>query len=415
MVYICTEECPQEGELQFIMKELNLYIDNMKIFLEGTKIFYGRPNNKHEISIIQGTTSIVDYIVYETKECNEPILIVESTKNDPTQAGNMYYQRLSKFPIFDIIFPNNSAKKYIYFTFKDKKYKRNKPWEIATRMARTLGITPIISGKECDINCKEYSSLDEYIKHVNSTRRVKNNNRVYIIDNTVSIHTNIVKNNSISHDPNMGFSIAAMATISELTNMQVSIVHENLKQQMFSNMRSNKFLIACNNYGVKIQNANKELKLNESIIPNRYHKLAEGEKNVSIMFELIKKSWFDEVIFTNHAGCEKSYINIDSVNPFAFKIPKNVTKCDRGIPDICIRKNKSIYIIEAEISKNYNAGLNQLEEFNLFEDTIKKYYPEEQGYEYTRCVILYGEHKAESYFTLSCDYEVTNDKFILSC
>ena len=66
------------------------------------------------------------------------------------------------------------------------------------------------------------------------------------------------------------------------------------------------------------------------------------------------------VIFSNHGGCEKSNI----IHPFTKK--QHHSKAGKGIPDIIIFKDSTMYVIEGEMNKpkNIQNGLKQLEDFH---------------------------------------------------
>ena len=82
-------------------------------------------------------------------------------------------------------------------------------------------------------------------------------------------------------------------------------------------------------------------------------------------------------------------------------------------PDLIIldEKNKEIFILEAEFSKNVLNGIKQLDGFSTIENKYcKKYYPE---YKCKRFVILYGDESSnakEVIFTLTTEGEIICSK-----
>ncbi len=110
-----------------------------------------------------------------------------------------------------------------------------------------------------------------------------------------------------------------------------------------------------------------------------------------------------EVLFTNHAGCGKSYV---SANGEYYK-----TKKSKGLPDLVLY-NKSqnlLYVIEAEQSKNYKKGIKQVKdvEFSKFIDReILPHLP--SGVKSEKYLCTYGKYnnEPEVIFNLTEDFQI---------
>ena len=80
-----------------------------------------------------------------------------------------------------------------------------------------------------------------------------------------------------------------------------------------------------------------------------------------------------------------------------FAIPKRIDSKNVNIPDLIIRndKTKSVIIIEGKKSENIDAGIVELEDYDLIEERIiNMNYP---GYSVNRWVALFGNKPSRSY------------------
>jgi hypothetical protein len=93
-------------------------------------------------------------------------------------------------------------------------------------------------------------------------------------------------------------------------------------------------------------------------------------------------------IFDNHGGCEKSYFH--APNGKEVQISKEFSRNNGKIPDLVIKddKKKIIYIYECKKFKNIKDGIEELNQFELFEKNyLNVYYPK---FEYIRGLIING-------------------------
>jgi hypothetical protein len=398
-MYITTEELPCPLVLEYITGEAGQELK----YVDQGNIMYG----ENTIELIQGTSSIPDYVVYDDKNIEEdkvPTMLIEYTKNNPNESGNMIYQRLVKFVYFDQLYPGNNTEKVYMFDFPIAPKRETKTWEIGYRMARTLKVKVELYGdvKKVLKEHEEYKNLEELIESINGTKENKGhiNNRVYETDGEIRIRSNLVKKlqgkETLSHDPNKGFVAATVACIRKFSDKKIKIESPKITQKMVDSCnKNNKFWHCVNGYeNVTLG----EFHSSRSTLPREYLKRSKSEKNVSIIAHILAKEKGYDILFHNHAGCEKSYITVPGHPPVVFKKRNQYSNNLKwGIPDFVYKAGKTVYIVEAEKSENYETGLKQLETFETFESEIKDMLPET---EIKRCVILYGEHKEGSEFTV---------------
>lgn len=415
-LYIFTEERPRIDEIEEIVKLYGFKIT------KKLKLSFNKKDNRLEVTgvhkkavivnIVSGNTSFVDYLVYHQVEFptykTEPDYAIESTKSSVGDAGNMWYQRLIKFAVFDIFYKNNKTKKIIlYNVAKDNskgKADTNKPWIIGNMLGYTNGIENIVKNASYKGINKKFTSIEHLAEVINSTRNTSGiNNRVYIHEDRIELQTKLMKKDSegkekLAHDPNKGFAAGVIGAIRKIEKTKPIVIIKHQLPQLSNRELNNKFLYAIKSYGnVSLSGIKIDFdKVNQDKY-DRYFKEENGEKVVSIILDIIlsnrtKNTW--DILFTNHAGCEKGFLMIDNE---VITIPKSVQ-----IPDIVLhnKKTKTVYILEAEKAKNYKTGVKQLETFGNFENLLKKEMEKAGKGEltYTKDVILYGKGKEDVLF-----------------
>lgn len=395
---------------------------------------------------VTGTSAFIDYQFYETEGYNDkledlvPIAAFEQTKTTEKESGNTSgWQRMTKVADFITRFGSSVPIYFVYETREDGVVEV-RPSSIAAFAIYALYNINVI-GKKCYLPedlaelIKEWHKTDGKDKKlnkkvflaiaavINSTHEKANaiSYRIIFDENDplgckIIIQAKLAKGKdlSISADPGIGFCSGMFLLLQALDfhGEEVEIIKHGLQEE--------KVLVNGHRKGGKLHSVIKRLPfkvtLNEvksnfedSQVADKY--LAsdfKGEKNVSIPFEV----WLtdgkpsevsengDTIIFSNHAGCGKTF----------FKTPNDGeidTKKEKGIPDLIIANtiHKKVYVIEAEMSKNVKRGLEQLGEFTWIKDAfIKKYYP---GYEIIDGVITYGElpNEDDKRFWLNLDYD----------
>jgi hypothetical protein len=404
-IWIYTEERPKINEISLILLKMNIEHNICDIHIKPIKnaIHFCVENISVNvfIYIVSGSSSFVDYLVYqqETKPIpnDVPIMILESTKNNIKEAGNMWYQRIVKFVNYDALYPNNTTKKILLYNTQIKISAKttSTTWNIGCRLCATLGVEVILFENNYVIDVNPYKSLEDLADHINSTRKKSGcvNNRILLEENSIEIHSNLNKNNELNHDPNKGFVIGVSAVIRQLDkNIPILIANHMLPETAINSKKlNNKFFYGLKKVGnVKIDKF--DVNWDNIKFPKSYYKLdVTGEKIVSIVIDIVM-SYYNfgfKILFTNHAGCEKEYLKIDNTNII---IPKKVQLLDMAIED-----EDHIYFIEAEMSKNANNGIKQLDTFDEFEKIIKAYRPNKT---IKRNIVLYGGDHTESIFSI---------------
>jgi hypothetical protein len=132
---ILTEEAPSIEEINFIITDI-LSIDTPQINISPTlnnKSFNGEWEikiNAHTTIIIKqfkGESSCVDYLVYEgyvddNTNAGNALCILESTKTtDKSSRNTAVNQRITKFMVYDRLYPTSQARKIMFY----QPYKKN--------------------------------------------------------------------------------------------------------------------------------------------------------------------------------------------------------------------------------------------------------------------------------------------------
>ena len=416
-IYINTEEFIEVDTLNFLLKNKyclmktlkRLYPNLPNFIIKATKIYCSdkiikvdiEDNiyiNKIYINLVCSAQKkgkcFIDINIYirplsDNNNNNDifccPDLAIEITKNDSGDAGNQCYQRLEKIiHIINIYGINcyNKMDKVLFINITKVNKTNSIPWEISKRLCNVLGIKFIAKrGEEIEYNTEGYKDLKGMETHINSTQvRGGQSNRIYINEgnDTVSISTNLIHNkknlNSNMNDPNTGFAVAVLFVIMKLKpEYNIRFIEHNLKEKQLNSQE--KFWYCIKYYYNKISfqsdNENNHIinwdRLNgkkiqeycEIISPHNKEKFG----SIIMHYDIINNYPHVIVIFHNHAGCEKSNIK----DPFNGKYYAGGEK-KKGIPDLItfefgktpLNKHK-LTVWEAESSKNYKKGINQIE------------------------------------------------------
>ena len=398
---------------------------------------------------VTGTGAFIDYQFYVTEGYGDkledmiPIAVFEQTKTTEHESGNTSgWQRMTKLADFVCRFGDKIPMFFIYETREDGVVEVRPSSRAAFAIYALYNIRVV--GKKCSLPSEVSVLIEEW--HKTDGKDEELNNRVFLaiadiinstkektnavsyrifyngndpLGNNVAIQVKLAKgkNLAISADPGIGFSSGRFLLLMKLGfhGEEVSIIRHGLLEE--------KVLLNSHRKGGKLEGIIKRLPFKVNLADIRANfELAEvndkylmpnfkGEKVVSVPFEVwmtagrpseVSKNG-DVVIFSNHAGCGKTF--------FATPDGKLIdTKKEKGIPDLIIANiiHKKIYVIEAEKASNVKRGIEQLSEFTWIKDEyIKKYYP---GYEILDGVITYGnlpkeEDRKDERFWLNLDYE----------
>ncbi|TLD97752.1 hypothetical protein LS71_003195 [Helicobacter jaachi] len=436
-LWILTEERPKIDVLDFIIKrflqdkKLCAFINNLRILpiVKNNKFTFnyeiiGIENKQFDkiyLKIISGNSSFVDYLVFfQENEPNiedSPIYAIEETKTDDKESRNTgVYQRITKFVYLDFFYP--STIKIMFYNLKiEQKETPTQTSIFGTKILRTLGVE-IVGKQFVDSDILEpFKDVDDLIDFKNAMRKPPKNNTpiniIKIYDSDTSICHNkmpfydiskiqisgrLFKNNSLSHDPNIGAISGIAAVLRKLRfNGDIEIISHGLNQNHLG--KNNKFIHIANKLNISLQG----LTLPQTKLPKAYwHYEIKGEKLVSIFIHMVIESFsYAKAIFENHAGCEKSYFLTSSGEHIPLQKYENREAYKAGdknarlfIPDLILLDVQNLEIINIEGKKFQNKaqGIEELKNYNFIEqEYIKKYYP---AYKIIRTLVLYGGNKA---------------------
>lgn len=415
-IWFLTEERPKKHIIENLFQKfatdnnLAVFIDTIRIIpiLKNNKFTFTyeilglhcSKINKYYIKTVTGNSSFVDYLMYyqelePTPNCT-PVYAIEVTKTDDKESRNTgVYQRCSKFVFIEHYYPN--TKKIMLYDLQIKqKEKPTDTYIFGTRLLLTLGVE--IIGKELDANIfTPFNNIKEIIKLKKEMRNApKGNVPISISKNNkrIEISGRLIKNNSLSHDPNIGAISIISAVLRKLGwNDKIIITSHGLNQSHLNH--KNKFALIANKLNISLS----KLTVPHYDFDVNYWKYDyDGEKIGTIFIHLIIEEFSNALsIFENHAGSEKGYFFPIEGEPIPIKKYKNRELYKSGdkkqiieIPDLIVldRKEKEIINIEGEKYINRNKGILQIKTFDFIEKNyISKYYP---NFKIVRTVVLFG-------------------------
>lgn len=372
--------------------------------IEG--IFSQQVENFYWLLARKNGNGFADCLIYLSedfpKEDDKPNHVFENTKNDGKDSGNMVEQRAEKaIPVFEkwgsdvpytfLISNRNDTTQTI------KSFKQTHNCSFATIKALGDNVTIAIT-KDNEIGYELYNSTFKYdsIQSIEKNENLKKKrrgvpSRVNLVSDKVFISVNLWKKSG-ENDPGLGYMTSRAYLVRRL-NPQVEIVIRNHQRpkSYFDQTKDNKWVNILKTVGVTIKfEDGEEIKFDQSKHEYKtYWKYCNtGEKISSIYLEQIlrEKGW--DIIFTNHAGCGKSFVEI---NGQSFNSEKT-----KGIPDLVAFNGTNLIVIEAEKSKNAKKGLIQMDDphFDKFiEKNILTHLP--QGVTYKKFLCTYGKKTEE--------------------
>lgn len=355
---------------------------------------------------VSGSSSFVDFLVFFQEFSPNPLVdiplyIIEETKTDDSESRNTgIYQRASKFVYASSIFPN-TRKIMLYSLQVAQKDMPTQTNIFGTKCLMTLGVE--ILGKRLDGNLCPFCSIDELIAFKNNMRRAHTNNTPIDIvqdNNKITISGKLIKNNSLSHDPNIGALSLISATLRTLGYTgEIEIISHGLSQKHIKN--DNKFIRIASILDLQLEN----LTLPQvPIIRNDYwHYELLGEKLATIFLHLVIEHFTTaKSIYENHAGCERGYFFTPTGEAIVVEKYKDRDAYKDGdksakiyIPDLVISDIDRSEIVNIEGKKfiKVNIGIKELNNFDAFEQMyISNYYPNAR---IIRSLVLFGSSKTE--------------------
>jgi len=350
------------------------------ISIEGINNFY--------IKLVRGRRSFVDYLVYfmsnEPKPSDYPKYVVEVTKTQDIESRNVtVYQRGTKFVYVNHFYPN-CRKVMLYEGHKTIHKKPSSTYIFGMRLMRTIGVE--ILGRKLDENISPFKNVDELINCKNKMKLPPRSNvpiRICKDRNRIFISARLDKpqyEHKISHDPNIGCISLISANLRTLGwRGDIIITKHNIHQNKVR--RCNKFLLIADKLNIKLEG----IRLPECKLPSQYWSYENSSEKIVTIFLaiLFLEDPMIEIIFENHAGCERGYF--EKPNREKIQLPKDIK-----LPDMIVlnKREGEILIIEGEKYNNIEKGVHQLDEFEQLESNwVRKYY---SNYNIIRTLVVFG-------------------------
>ena len=381
--------------------------DNLKIWVVfgDAKQSRGQPM----IDVITYKGNVVDDVFNDIALV--PVLAIEITKNGNADSGNMCYQRMEKIVWAQAFWKHNKNIKYVMLYNIELDHTCNStPYNISNRILKTISCSVIENrnGTITEIDCQPYTTLPEFVKHVNSTRRSSgiNNRLVHIITDThssITIQSNLLhsKNKPTTtpiHDPNTGF-VSGIVKVIHTLDPVCDIIISSMCGLTPKLLRNEAKLWSC----LKPYKDNIELRDNSDSLYTKnwtvirtstcdtdcYAKQTKGEKvsSLYVHHDLESKGW--KTIFHNHGGCERSWLYWGNS---CHRVDKT------NLPDLVMfhPTTKEILVIEAKKNDTtlITGALTQVStsvEWTKCE--IRKHVSEEQStFKYLPYICVYGDN-----------------------
>ena len=328
--------------------------------------------------------SFVDYLAFLVEEGiplqkHIPIAAVELTKNGFSESGNMTDQRAAKFYNIKRLYPEIDC--YYFLDSEKNSNPKGNPLRALRRM-KTCGIQTIIQAKSrpYEFMCEPYKDIKELV-YDTQTHRTVSNSLYYSFDNkALIIETNLSKGGEMTHDPNIGWLSSILWTLRILKNKREVLISKTGLDPAslwfsFRNTPGNKLVKlvydVCGYYPINffgLQDG--PIQPQERFLDSYWQYTSTGEKCGSILLEIDLQRLGWKTLFTNHAGCEKSFLSGKRGDLRA--LPKST---EFGLPDlIMLNPTGELCFIEAETSKNMSKGLKQVraKKFKNLIDWVKK-------------------------------------------
>jgi len=382
------------------------------------------------ILISRDGNGFVDFLFYEgfedPTENDKPIAAAEATKNSGKEAGNMITQRSPKKIA---IFEKWGDIPYTFFISNPdpiektiKSFSQTHNCEFATITSEKFGTSEITISEIGKFGYQvytppfKYSKLQDILTQENKrkgvsepnfkSKRVKIPYRVFYRNNRIEVQASLYKLKG-NNDPGEGYISSRAWLIRKMNpDKEIVIINHRQNKKFFEN-KNNKLINVLKSVGVKVQFQDGTLisiDKEEGIYNKSYWKYAnKGEKIGTIYMEQYFLKLGYEVIFTNHAGCGKSYI--------LFEEKSYTTNQGVGIPDLVLykREDNKLLVIEGEQSKNYKKGLKQAKDLKFDDFIIREFIPIlPKEVEVCKYLCTYGEYnnEPEVIFNLTEDFEV---------
>lgn len=392
-IYLATEECITDNQIKFICSK---YFESIgakfsyskfkfKQLSQNTYEVSGVTSNMHDkvfIIIAKGNGSFIDILLYDEPTSidlnkKSPKIACEVTKNLPNgkESNNMTSQRLSKWATIrnNPLFVSTRKMYLIDYKRQIKKSEVNNSNDKGFAIMSAYGVEIFFKSVE-DTKCVNYIPSAK-ISKLSDLSHSGRTNKVIINQSDVVIETNLYKNKTKKsgyHDPNTGWLTGIVGAIRLFDkNISITIKSNRPTGEVLGQNKLSKVLNEANakmKYGSLTVSAPKQTNKKAYWTPETV-----GEKLGSISLEFDLRNQGKQVIFSNHAGCEKSFVKTKSNS-------LEQSQKGRGIPDIVYLDNGKLIAVEAEKHKNYQGGLKQVRQ-KEFKDWILREFSSYDGYE----------------------------------
>lgn len=338
-------------------------------------------------AIASGSGSFCDLMVFEGAEEPEqgsrPMIAIEVTKNGGGESGNMTDQRACKFiPILEkwrnvpcwYVISNPAPVKKIRSSFSTSHV-------CAFRAMVTMGVKifnfQYNTTRLVQHVLAAYKNNDEMIEQEGKKKNTSGApSRVFKTSSGYTIQCNLYKSGG-NHDPGEGYVTSRSYVIGLFepsAEIQLTKTRRDTSWFMKRSKSPNKFSKAIGLRKVFVEGMQISDGTGVYDCGDYWSYCDSGEKIGSIVMELEFSNRGYETVFSNHAGCEKSYL----LTKKGYVPVKN----KKGIPDLVLTNDTGdVIFIEAETSKNVKKGLTQAMKDNFGRDicellgaaSVKKY------------------------------------------
>jgi hypothetical protein len=373
-IYLATEECITDNQIKFLcnhyFKSINEEISfgQMSFSQESKNIWKvsginAKSKKDFYILIVKGSGSFLDVLLYDEPSMEDlnkksPKIACEITKNSPKESGNMTSQRLGKWATIQND-PLLKTTQKIYLIDHKKEIKAE---DVKATNDRSFGIMSLFGvqihfkqlGSEISAVYNPKTKINALVDLNRSGGRVTN--KVSVGKNLINIETNFYNNKkkkSGLNDPNTGWVCGMIGAIRILDKTIPIVLNSNRPTEQI--IGQNKLSKILNEASVKIQFNNIVATIPKQKIESYWAPEEVGEKLGSISMEFNLRNQGKKILFSNHAGCEKSYVL--SSNGSLQQSQKG-----EGIPDLVYMDGNKIIAVEAEQYKNYKAGIKQVKQ-----------------------------------------------------
>jgi hypothetical protein len=421
-LWFLTEEKPKKSVVVEILKlYCKKYNENMEIDFTNYKIYPIFINKtfsfKYEIigikisninriflKTVSGSSSFLDYLLIKQQEMPSEgsleniVMAIEETKTSDDESRNTgVYQRASKFVFIKQYCQNVDS--YMLYNDELQSRENKKPSDTSifgTNLLLTLGVN--IIGKSNMSWFKKYNSIDEIISAKNNMRKPPAGNVPILINkysDRIEISGRLVKNGTLSHDPNIGaLSLISMAFRHLGWDKRIVITKHGLSQKYISNTRGkNKFLYICKLFNIELEGIN--INFAKTLPESYWHYEMSSEKVTSILLHILAENNGMLEVYQNHAGCERGYFKTKEGQLITLPKKDASGKENLYIPDLILYNDdrNCIILIEAKKLSTLSIGLEEIKHYDSIENEyIHKYYP---GSTDLRYLTLFGGNETE--------------------